>query len=606
MNNEIIQNAGDAMSVGLFLGENIRKFDSVRQEQGFLQRLTNSMLKKAFTGMSFGVRGSVVAADTLAQALLQESSMRLELFVHAPDRKAALMQLANSGLSDERKRETRITSVEDVVAGRVPQPRLKAWFNPLPATTMTSTREGIELSQAVRQCCGGQVYPVTLLTHGLCYHHLLYDYYLRILLEGTYACDSILCTSRASQDAVRKIIAHVEEEFQSAVGAPVKYKGRIDRIPLCVDTARFATHDKTRARALLKLPREPFLILMLGRMSPLKADLYPFLPVIKSLAARNPTRPLLCVMAGTEDEGYTRLLQEQAHALGIDKQLKFMLEVTDDAKALLMQAADVFTSPTDCAAESFGITVIEAMAAGVPQVVPDWDGYRDTVSHGETGFLIPTRWMSCCDDMEQTGPLCGWLFDQFAIGQSVAIDMGEMENSLHLLMNNEPLRQKIAEQSRTRAAACYSFKAVAQQYDALWNELSLIAASVIAKPHAAQFARSRYHRFFGHYASITLSDDAFLEITPAGRQIVSVDQLLPVPPAYLSDFQILDQRILRAALELLTDRAAAASDVVNEQSGLLRIGSLVELLGKKSSVTPDALRRHILWLLKYGFIKATS
>ena len=40
--------------------------------------------------------------------------------------------------------------------------------------------------------------------------------------------------------------------------------------------------------------------------------------------------------------------------------------------------------------ESFGLTPIEAMAAGLPRVISDWDGYRDSVNDGEDGFLIRT------------------------------------------------------------------------------------------------------------------------------------------------------------------------------------------------------------------------
>ena len=40
--------------------------------------------------------------------------------------------------------------------------------------------------------------------------------------------------------------------------------------------------------------------------------------------------------------------------------------------------------------ETFGLAPVEAMAAGIPVVVSDWDGYRYTVSDGIGGFRIPT------------------------------------------------------------------------------------------------------------------------------------------------------------------------------------------------------------------------
>ncbi len=58
--------------------------------------------------------------------------------------------------------------------------------------------------------------------------------------------------------------------------------------------------------------------------------------------------------------------------------------------ARVWHAADVFVSPSDNIQETFGLAVIEAMASGLPVVASDWDGYRDLVADGETGFLVPT------------------------------------------------------------------------------------------------------------------------------------------------------------------------------------------------------------------------
>ena len=56
----------------------------------------------------------------------------------------------------------------------------------------------------------------------------------------------------------------------------------------------------------------------------------------------------------------------------------------------MWSAADVFTSLSDNIQESFGLTPIEAMASGLPVLVSDWDGYRDTVTHGAEGLVVPT------------------------------------------------------------------------------------------------------------------------------------------------------------------------------------------------------------------------
>jgi len=584
------------LAAGIFLSEHVRLYDSVRQQQGFLNRLTKTMLQKAFPGMTMGVRGNIVAADILVQALLQEGNIwRYELVVPAAIKELTERQVGSSALSCGRKEQIRVTSIDEIVVRRDMGFQPIVWFNPLPAI---SDHEGIELSQSIRQSCSDSIYPVAILTHGLSYHRQLYDYFCRILLEGTYDCDSFICTSRSSRDAVIKIIAHIEEEFHKTFGAEVGYRGRVDLIPLCVDTSTFSTHDKSRARDLLRLPKEAFLILMLGRLSPLKADLYPFVPVLKSLVQRNVGRRLLWVVAGTEDEGYTRALQQQIDSLGLQKHLRIMLQVTDTAKALLMQSADVFMSPTDCPSESFGLTVIEAMASGVPQVVPDWDGYHDTVHHGETGFLVPTRWADCCDDLLHTGAIRGTTFDQFTVGQSVAVDMSEMETYLHLLVNNEQLRSEMAERSRKRASACYSFRAVAKQYEELWLDLERIASRIAARPEVVQLSRPRYYHFFGHYASRSLSDETPLEITSAGRQITRAKRIVPAYPAFLSAFQILDEDVLRKTLELATGQNLPKVGSLVD----VRLGTLVQALRKECAYHPDHLCRHIMWLIKYGYL----
>ncbi|TRZ77251.1 MAG: glycosyltransferase [Deltaproteobacteria bacterium] len=53
-------------------------------------------------------------------------------------------------------------------------------------------------------------------------------------------------------------------------------------------------------------------------------------------------------------------------------------------------AADLFISLSDNIQVTFGLTPIGAMVAGMPVVVTDLDGYKETVSEEVDGFRIPT------------------------------------------------------------------------------------------------------------------------------------------------------------------------------------------------------------------------
>jgi phosphatidylinositol alpha-mannosyltransferase len=68
--------------------------------------------------------------------------------------------------------------------------------------------------------------------------------------------------------------------------------------------------------------------------------------------------------------------------------VEFLGRVSDDEKAQLFRTADVFVSPAT-GRESFGIVLLEAMAAGVPIVCSDIHGYKGVVQRGRQGILTP-------------------------------------------------------------------------------------------------------------------------------------------------------------------------------------------------------------------------
>ena len=107
---------------------------------------------------------------------------------------------------------------------------------------------------------------------------------------------------------------------------------------------------------------------------------------LEALALARRQRPdLRLEIAGTGD--YRLELERLVTRLQLDKAVTFHGFVSEERKIDLMRWAwaNVFPSPK----EGWGITVIEAAACGTPSLASDSPGLRDSVRHGETGFLVP-------------------------------------------------------------------------------------------------------------------------------------------------------------------------------------------------------------------------
>ena len=141
-----------------------------------------------------------------------------------------------------------------------------------------------------------------------------------------------------------------------------------------VDSARFTPAPGRRADA----PR----FLYVGRLKRYKGIGL----ALEALAVARRSRPDLRLdVAGSGD--YRAELEGLADRLGQRDAVTFHGFVSETQKlTLLRQAwANVFPSPK----EGWGITVVEAAACGTPSLASDSPGLRDSVRHGDTGYLVP-------------------------------------------------------------------------------------------------------------------------------------------------------------------------------------------------------------------------
>ncbi|HEY6350988.1 MAG TPA: glycosyltransferase family 4 protein [Candidatus Angelobacter sp.] len=587
--------ADDSSSVLGILFPQLAKSSLVRQgPSSFSDQLQIFIAKKLFPD-HLAVRGNLVAIDYVTEALLRHGAIpRYEIFVEPAflEEAQAFLQLRNPGKLQDHP--IHVSSTLDLLGG-VDKYSFTAFFNPagnFPQPLVT------------RNHFGTRLYPVTILTHGFSLHSMLYDGFLRLLLEGTYPCDSLICTSRASRAAMANILDQVAGQFNRKFHADIRYSGRLDLIPLCVDTERFRPQDKTLLRKQFKLPKEAIILLYMGYVSVLKAELLPLLHVFRRLIRQNPGRKLLLVIAGTRDALYSKTLEQSIKEFSLSKHVRLVDSPSDKTKCALTAAADVFVSPGDSVQESFGITPIEAMACGIPQVVADWDGYRDTVSHGETGFLVPTYWTRCDSDLANTGHLLGWEFDHLALSQSVAIDVEALQSYLQMVIENQELRQTMAERSRKRAEALFSFPSVVKQYEQLWSELSLLARGVGLTKSGASFDRASYFECFKSHASLALTDDSRLDLTALGHEVSDADLRSLLHPR-LSAGKTIDFDLVRCALDQLKAPSSSNGNGANGHKlpAAIRLGELTELLLQNRAFHPDYVRRNVMWLMKHGLLK---
>jgi glycosyltransferase involved in cell wall biosynthesis len=107
---------------------------------------------------------------------------------------------------------------------------------------------------------------------------------------------------------------------------------------------------------------------------------------LRALAeARGARGDLSLDIAGTGDD--RPRLEALARELGIAEVVRFHGFVSEARKRELLRTtwANLFPSPK----EGWGITNVEAAACGTPSLASDSPGLRDSVRHGETGYLVP-------------------------------------------------------------------------------------------------------------------------------------------------------------------------------------------------------------------------
>ena len=429
--------------------------------------------------------------------------------------------------------------------------------------------------------------PITCVTHTLSYHRQILDF-LTHLLIGARPWDSIVCPETPVLRVMQNHFNHLQTRLYEQFGLDLKYEGRLDSIPLGVNTQTYRPRDKQALRQQFGLPPDKVLLLWVGRFSHYdKMDLRPLLLAFKAALEKCSKNEAILVLAGDDTRySYSEKVIELATELGIEKQLIILKNRPRIDFPLLYSAADVFVSPCDNIQETFGLTVLEGMAAGLPVVCSDWDGYMATVRHEKTGFRIPTYWMECDSDICTYAPVSSVLHNQFYLSQSISFDVKYMANALSLLIDNDGLRSKMGRQARQHMLETYDWKVIIHRYIELWEELYQIAAShPVTATQSPSWYRPQYFKTFEHYATTTLKPTTQVRATHPERGFPTTDEPLP----WYDELNAkLDPEVIHTILSL--------------SSGWMTTAELEHNVSRAMDISTERFRYHLLWLLKYDWL----
>ena len=403
--------------------------------------------------------------------------------------------------------------------------------------------------------------------------------------------DAMICISQAALDFTTRLHDEMKAWWAAQTGATRFNTPQLPVIALGIDCPSFTPDAKLRetARAALQLQAHEVAFLFSGRLSfHAKANPAPMYQALEQAAQH---ASVVCIEAGVfpNDAIRTGFLAAQKT---LAPSVRFIWVDGQDQLRYRQawQGADAFVSLSDNIQETFGLTPVEAMAAGLPVVVSDWNGYKDTVRDGVDGFRVPTILppAGVGGDLAMRHALGLDTYD-FYIGRAslaTVIEPTALAQACIALASQPELRARMGAAGLARATRDFDWPVILQRYAQLAGELTKIRLA--AGPQAPEPWVQRADPFarFGHFSSQTLAGNARVLAQPSAQARLNDLRSLAMAN-YAFEASLLPPETIIALLSLLEKNG---SQTVNE------------LLVAAGVATPVGVRC-LMWLWKFDLVQ---
>ena len=423
--------------------------------------------------------------------------------------------------------------------------------------------------------------------------------------------DAIICTSHAVQQSLRTLMelaeAHLASRFRGCV---LPARPLLPIIPLGVhaDDFRPDTGAGQALRQRLEIAEKDVVALTIARLTPdEKFDPFPLFLAMEAAApalAAKGAKLHLVLCGQFSDKSWQPVFAEAAARLMPGCGFHLLDGGNAEDRKAALSGADVYVFPIDNVQETYGLAPVEAMAAGLPLIVSDWDGMKDTVTP-EVGIRVPT---------EMPGPgLATHLSQRFLggtdrylqyLGQLSAmtrVSVPALTRALVTLGSDPALRRKMGAAGQARVQALYDWSRVIPQMQALWAEQSAMLVHARAKGGAgiAPVNASRIpvapspDLMFAGYPS-----------APAPQR--GTRKLCAVPLAARPDIaQTFALRRYQASRRLI-EEPARLQTILDAFAAAGPDGATEGAVAGATQLPPQVVARATLWLLKYHFLVEVS
>ena len=550
-------------------------------------------------GAAPGLMGRQVAGRSFLEALFRHGSFsELVALVQARESATSLVQLwRDHTAAAPQSRTLRLIARSELYGALFPEP---------PATIIHAPQPPDPVFAWARQHSRPHAFALSGVTHTLCSPEAIA--LLQSLITAPFEpYDALVCTSRAVAAMVREVTGqyadYLTDRFgrQATASSSPRTPVRLETIPLGVDTDRFRPAnpaERAAARHSLGVDDDEVAILFVGRLSHhAKAHPYPLFRGASEAALATGRRVHLILAGWAAHHAVHDAFKDGARTFAPNVKTSLVDGRGPTARRSVWHAADLFVSPSDNIQETFGLAVVEAMASGLPVVASDWDGYRDLVDHGQTGFLVPTAMVAGSTTTATTRLLIGELdYDHFLAecSQATTVDVRGTSAAISRLVGDPELRQRMGTAGRSRAIAHFAWSRVIRSFEELWRDQEAERSR-----RALAFEAGPPRRGKAGPAAYPSPEQTFAGYPT--RQLDGADRLLPAPDSgdrfgtllamplthHAAGRRVLDPGLLRSALAL----APCSIDDLDRywnQHGVERS------LGRSS----------VAWMLKYDLLRA--